>query len=63
MFAQPMATLVPALINGAAGVVITVEGQPFAVMAFTVSNGRIVAVEALNDPDRLRQLDLPVLDD
>jgi RNA polymerase sigma-70 factor (ECF subfamily) len=63
MFAQPMATLVPALVNGAAGVVITVDGQPFAVMAFTVSNGRIVAVDALNDPDRLRQLDLPVLDD
>jgi RNA polymerase sigma-70 factor (ECF subfamily) len=63
MFAQPMATLVPAIVNGAAGVVITVEGQPFAVMAFTVSNGRIVAVDALNDPDRIRQLDLPVLDD
>jgi RNA polymerase sigma-70 factor (ECF subfamily) len=63
MFAQPSATLVPALVNGAAGVVITVEGRPFAVMAFTVSNGRILAIDALNDADRVRQLDLPVLDD
>ena len=63
MFAQPSATLVPALVNGAAGVVITVEGRPFAVMAFTVSNGRILAIDALNDADRIRRLDLPVLDD
>jgi RNA polymerase sigma factor (sigma-70 family) len=63
MFAQPAATLVPALVNGAAGVVITVEGRPFAVMAFTVSNGRILAIDALNDADRVGKLDLPVLDD
>src|SRR3954454_9490223 len=29
----------PALINGAAGVVVTPEGRPFSVMAFTVTNG------------------------
>ena len=63
MFAQPSATLVPALVNGTAGVVVTVGGRPVAVMAFTVSSGRIVAIDALNDADRVGTLDLPVLDD
>ena len=55
--------LAPALVNGAAGVVVTVGGRPVAVMAFTVSSGRIVAIDALNDADRVGTLDLPVLDD
>jgi RNA polymerase sigma-70 factor (ECF subfamily) len=51
----------PALVNGAAGVVITVEGRPVAVMGFTVADGRIVEIDALNDPARLAALDLEVL--
>src|SRR3954470_11315765 len=53
----------PALVNGAAGVVVAPEGEPFSVMAFTVSGGRIVEIDALADPERLRELDLAVLDD
>jgi len=53
----------PALINGVAGVVVVPRGEPFSVMAFTVRGGRIVAIEALSDPTRLRQLDLAVLDE
>jgi RNA polymerase sigma-70 factor, ECF subfamily len=52
----------PVLVNGAAGVVVAPRGRPFAVMAFTVSGGRIVAIDALADPARLRQLDLAVFD-
>ncbi|MGH9271572.1 MAG: sigma-70 family RNA polymerase sigma factor [Ilumatobacteraceae bacterium] len=52
----------PALVNGAAGVVITPHGRPAAVLAFTVADGRIVSIEALGDPKRLQQLDLSVLD-
>jgi len=48
----------PALINGAAGVVVTPRGRPFSVMGFTVAGGRIVAIDALADPERLAQLDL-----
>jgi RNA polymerase sigma-70 factor (ECF subfamily) len=62
-FAQPAALLRPVLVNGAAGVVVTVNGRPFAVMGFTVTNGRIVALDVLADPERLRQLDLAALDD
>jgi RNA polymerase sigma-70 factor (ECF subfamily) len=53
----------PALINGAAGVVVAPQGKPFSVMAFTVRAGKIVAIDSLADPTRLRQLDLAVLDD
>jgi RNA polymerase sigma factor (sigma-70 family) len=53
----------PALVNGAAGVVVVPRGRPFAVMGFTVVDDRIVAIDALADPDRLRELDLTVLDD
>jgi RNA polymerase sigma-70 factor (ECF subfamily) len=52
----------PALVNGAAGVVVTPRGRPFSVMGFTVTGGRIVAIDGLNDPARLRRLDLAVLD-
>jgi RNA polymerase sigma factor (sigma-70 family) len=52
----------PALVNGAAGVVVMPRGRPFAVMGFTVSGGRIVAIDALADPERLSKLDLAFLD-
>jgi RNA polymerase sigma factor (sigma-70 family) len=53
----------PALVNGVAGVVVAPGGRPFSVMAFTVRDGRIVEIDALADPARLRELDLAVLDD
>lgn len=43
----------PALVNGAAGVVVTMRGRPLTVMAFTVSDGKIVAIDSLADPDRV----------
>jgi RNA polymerase sigma factor (sigma-70 family) len=51
--------VVPALVNGTAGAVIGPHGEPYAVMAFTVTSGKITAIDALLDPERLRQLDLP----
>jgi RNA polymerase sigma-70 factor (ECF subfamily) len=52
-----------ALVNGAAGIVSYDEnGQPFSVMGFTVRAGRIVEIDVLADPERLRRLDLTVLD-
>jgi RNA polymerase sigma-70 factor (ECF subfamily) len=52
----------PALINGVAGAVSTLDGEPFSVGAFTVRGGKIVALDILADPARLRQLDLTVLE-
>ena len=52
----------PALVNGAAGGVSTRDGVPFSVGGFTVRGRRIVAIDILADPERLRRLDLAVLD-
>ncbi|GAA3962193.1 sigma-70 family RNA polymerase sigma factor [Actinoplanes auranticolor] len=52
----------PALVNGAAGVVVVVNGRLFSVMAFTVVAGRVVAIDVLADADRLAKLDLTALD-
>jgi RNA polymerase sigma factor (sigma-70 family) len=53
----------PALVNGAAGVVVTRAGQPFAVMGCIVAEGKIVEIDILADPERLRQVDLTSLSD
>jgi RNA polymerase sigma-70 factor (ECF subfamily) len=50
------------LVNGIpGGVAWAPDGSPFAVVALTVRGGRIVAIDVLADPDRLRQLDLTVV--
>ncbi len=51
-----------ALINGAAGLVSWRDGEPFSVGGVTVRNRRIVAIDILADPERLRRLDLTILD-
>jgi RNA polymerase sigma factor (sigma-70 family) len=56
--ARAGADLHPAVVNGAAGVVVTLRGRPVAVMAFTVSDDKIIAIDALADPKRLAALDL-----
>ena len=50
-----------ALINGAAGMVSLRGGRPFSVGSFIVKNGRIVEIDILADPERVRQLDLTIL--
>jgi RNA polymerase sigma factor (sigma-70 family) len=62
-FAQFAPWVRPALVNGAAGVVVAPHGRPFAVIGFTVSGGRIVEIDALADPERVSRIDLTVLDD
>ena len=52
----------PVLVNGAAGLVCTLDGKPFSVMAFTVRGGRIAEIDILADPERVARLDLTALD-
>jgi RNA polymerase sigma-70 factor (ECF subfamily) len=53
----------PALVNGAVGLVWASRGQPQIVFDITITSGKIVEIDLLSDPERLRQLDLVVLDD
>jgi RNA polymerase sigma-70 factor, ECF subfamily len=43
------------------GVIVTPDGRPFSVMAFTVRHGKIIEIDTLADPERLRKLDLTIL--
>jgi hypothetical protein len=38
-------------------------GRPRVVFGFTITHGRITEIDILADPERLRRLDLTVLDD
>src|SRR5438067_316707 len=53
----------PALVNGSVGAVWVPGGRPRVVFGFTITRGKIVAIDLLSDPEHLRQLDLAVLDD
>jgi RNA polymerase sigma-70 factor (ECF subfamily) len=59
--AIPGAELHDAIVNGAAGVVITVNGRPYAVMGFTVTNGKIIEIDAIADPERVQRIAAAVL--
>jgi len=52
-----------ALVNGAAGAVFAPGGQPRAVIAFTITRGKIVEIELVADPERISQLDVAILGD
>jgi hypothetical protein len=43
--------------------VFAAPGRPFSVVGFTVRRGRLVAIDVLADPARIRQLDVDVLAD
>jgi RNA polymerase sigma factor (sigma-70 family) len=55
------AQLHPALVNGTPGAVITRNGRPFSVLAFTVAGGKIVEIDGIRDPDRVRRVAAAVL--
>jgi hypothetical protein len=59
----PSAQLRPALVNGTAGVVVTVAGRPFAVMGFIVAEAKIVEIDIIADPKRVRKVAAAVLTD
>lgn len=50
----------PAIVNGMAGAVVVTHGRLFAVLAFTVCEGRVTRIDGLLDPERLDALELDV---
>jgi RNA polymerase sigma factor (sigma-70 family) len=63
MFANPAARLHPVVVNGGAGVVVTLDARPISLIAFTVVGGRIAEIDAIADPERLSRLVGAVLTD
>src|SRR5487761_366762 len=56
VFARPVVHLRPALVNRAAGVVVTLGEEPMTVIGFTVAGGRIVEIDAIAAPERVRRI-------
>jgi RNA polymerase sigma factor (sigma-70 family) len=52
----------PALVNGAVGTVVVTGGRPFAILGFTVTDGKIVEIDVLSDPLRLSDIELAGID-
>ncbi|MEV0052934.1 sigma-70 family RNA polymerase sigma factor [Saccharopolyspora shandongensis] len=63
IFAQLAEATRPALVNGVPGAVAISDGRPISLAAFTVARGKVVELNILADPDRLRRLDLAFLED
>jgi RNA polymerase sigma-70 factor (ECF subfamily) len=49
----------PAIVNGSAGLVVVPVDRPFAVVGFTVSDGRISEIDLIADPEKLRGVPVP----
>ncbi len=60
-YAGPEREVRAATVNGAAGAVILVAGQPTAIMGFLVRAGRVAAIDVLADPRRIARIDLPAI--
>jgi RNA polymerase sigma factor (sigma-70 family) len=48
----------PAIVNGGAGVLVAPGGRNVGVAGFTISRGRIVAIDLIVDPEQLRKLEI-----
>jgi RNA polymerase sigma-70 factor (ECF subfamily) len=53
----------PALIDGAVGAVWAPDGKPRVVFDFTITAGKVVAIELLSDPELVGGLDVTILGD
>jgi RNA polymerase sigma-70 factor (ECF subfamily) len=51
------------LVNGAVGLVWAPGGRPRVVFGFTITGGKIIAIDLTADPEQLRQVDLVVLEE
>jgi RNA polymerase sigma factor (sigma-70 family) len=63
VLARPVVHLRHALVNGAAGVVVTLGGQPITVMGFIVADGKIAEINAIADPERVPRIAAAFLTD
>jgi RNA polymerase sigma factor (sigma-70 family) len=53
--------ILPALINGGAGLVTAADGRPVTLVGFTITDAKIVAIDLIDDPRRITEADLAIL--
>jgi RNA polymerase sigma-70 factor (ECF subfamily) len=61
LFGHPAARLYPVLVNGSAGVLVTMDGRPFTVLGFTVTDGKIAGIDGIADPFRVSRVAADVI--
>jgi hypothetical protein len=52
----------PAVVDGAAGLAWAPGGRLRGVARYTIRDGKIIAIDLVADPERMRQLDIVVVD-
>jgi RNA polymerase sigma-70 factor, ECF subfamily len=60
-FARIAQVTLPALINGAVGVITAADGRPITLVGFTITGAKIVAIDLIDDPRRIAEADLAIL--
>jgi RNA polymerase sigma-70 factor (ECF subfamily) len=60
-FARFAQITLPAWIDGAVGMVTAAEGRPVTLTAFTITGGKIAAIDIIDSPDRVAEADLTIL--
>jgi RNA polymerase sigma-70 factor (ECF subfamily) len=56
VLSRPSIRLEPVLVNGAAGVLVSVNDRPVTIMGFTMSGDLIVEIDSIADPERVLRL-------
>jgi RNA polymerase sigma factor (sigma-70 family) len=63
MFASSVVHLHPAIVNGAAGVIVSLDGRPATVIGFSFVGGSVVEIDAIADPERVGRIAAAVVAD
>ena len=61
-FARFAQVTLPALINGAVGIVAAAHGRPITLAVFTINGEKIAAIDIIDNPDCVAEADLTILD-
>jgi RNA polymerase sigma-70 factor (ECF subfamily) len=59
-FTRVAQIIVPALINGAAGLVMAADGRPITLVKFTITGTKIAAIDLIDDSRCIAEADLAI---
>lgn len=60
-FTRIAKVILPAVINGGAGVVTATDGRPVTLVGFMITGTKIAAIDLVDDPRRIAEADLAIL--
>jgi len=62
-FSRQIRSAQPALVDGSVGIILAPRGRLLRALRFTIEQGKIVEVDVIVNPERLRELEVAVLDE